>query len=284
MFGVMFSDFGQGLIIVILGAILAFVVKSCMGINFRRLGKLMMGLGISAMIFGLLAGEFFLTEIHPLWPGLTPGWVKYPTNVVWLIKVSIFFGIAQIVLGLIISIRNNLRNDERLEAFLGEHGIAGLVTFLGIVLVAFEFLGISVFPGVRLPRMQLDVLRSWTIAIPVAGIIAIMGKPVISGEGSTMGIGAVIETLISSLANMLSYARIAGFSIAHAAFALVVAELLQSNPIVGIGLGLIFLNVFALTLELMVVMIQALRLLYYEFSTKFFKGSGKPYVPYRIPV
>jgi vacuolar-type H+-ATPase subunit I/STV1 len=34
----------------------------------------------------------------------------------------------------------------------------------------------------------------------------------------------------------------------------------------------------------MVVMIQALRLLYYEFSTKFFKGTGKPYTPYKISI
>jgi V/A-type H+-transporting ATPase subunit I len=81
---------------------------------------------------------------------------------------------------------------------------------------------------------------------------------------------------------MLSYARIAGFAIAHAAFALVVGELLHTNPALGIGLGLIFLNMFALTLELLVCMIQALRLLYYEFSTKFFKGTGVPYIPYRL--
>jgi V/A-type H+-transporting ATPase subunit I len=81
---------------------------------------------------------------------------------------------------------------------------------------------------------------------------------------------------------MFSYARIAGFAIAHAAFGLVAAELLHVNPALGIGLGLIFLNFFSLTLELLVVMIQALRLLYYEFSTKFFKGTGVPYIPFRL--
>lgn len=284
MFGMMFADFGQGMVIVAMGAIFTFIVKNSMGINFRTLGKLMMGLGISSMLFGLLAGEFFLTEIHPLWPGLTPGWAKVSTNVIWLIKLSIFFGIFQITLGLILGIRNHLKNGEKLDAFLGERGVAGLITFLGIVLVSFEFLGLSVFPGSQFPEMRLNVLRHWTIAIPIAGVCLIMAKAVISGEGGAMGIGAVMETLVSSLANMLSYARIAGFCIAHAALALVVAELLQANPILGIGIGLIFLNVFALTLELMVVMIQALRLLYYEFSTKFFKGTGKPYVPYRTTV
>jgi len=283
MFGIMFADFGQGIVILGLGAIFAFVLrKSLMGINFARLGRLMIGLGLSAILFGLLAGEFFLTEVHPLWPGLKPGWAMYASNVVWLIKISIFFGIAQITLALFISIRNHLKTGEKLEALLGERGVAGLITFLGIVIVAFGFLGVNVLPRVGFPELGLGVLRHWTIAMPIAGVVAIAAKPIISGEGATMSIGVVIETLISSLANMLSYTRIAGFSIAHAAFALVVAELLHANPVLGIGLGLIFLNVFALTLELMVVMIQALRLLYYEFSTKFFRGTGTPYSPYRI--
>jgi V/A-type H+-transporting ATPase subunit I len=283
MFGLMFPDFGQGLAILGLGFIFAYVVKKpLMGINAVRLGRLMIGLGASAAFFGLLAGEFFLMEIQPLWPGLMPAWVKYSVNVIWLIKIAVFFGVAQIILGLALSIRNHLKTGETLEALLGEKGLAGLITFIGIVLVAFHFLGINILPGVGFPELKLSVVRHWSIAVPIVGVIGIAVKPMLSGEGATMSLGVVIETLISSFANMLSYARIAGFCIAHAAFALVVAELLHSNPALGIGLGLIFLNMFALTLELMVVMIQALRLLYYEFSTKFFKGTGIPYTPYRI--
>ncbi len=283
MFGMMFPDYGEGLVILLLGAIFAYRVKKpLMGINMARVGRLMIGLGISAIIFGLLTGEFFLLEVTPLWPGLVPGWITYPSNVIWIIKVAIFFGIAQIVLGMSISIKNHLKAGEKLEALLSEHGLAGLATFLGIAIVAFEFLGISVLPGVRFPRLGLNVLTHWTIAIPVVGLIAMFVRPIISGEGATMGIGVVIEASISFLANMLSYARIAGFAIAHAALALVVGELLHANPALGIGLGLIFLNMFALTLELLVTMIQALRLLYYEFSTKFFKGTGIPYIPYRL--
>ncbi|HID17890.1 TPA: hypothetical protein EYP26_06345 [Candidatus Bathyarchaeota archaeon] len=285
MFGIMFPDFGEGLVILGLGVLFAYVLKKpLMGINFVRVGRLMIGLGISAIIFGLLVGEFFLMEVHPLWPGLMPAWAKNPSSVIWLIKIAIFFGIAQIILALIMNIRNHLKVGERMEALLGERGLAGLVTFIGIVIVAFEFLGISILPGVAFPELGLSVIRHWTIAIPIVGLIAIAVKPILTGEGATMSLGVLIETIISFFANMLSYARIAGFCLAHAAFALVVAELLHSNPALGIGLGLIFLNAFALTLELMVVMIQALRLLFYEFSTKFFKGTGAPYAPYRIRV
>ncbi|MBS7654877.1 hypothetical protein KEJ50_00005 [Candidatus Bathyarchaeota archaeon] len=46
MFGVMFPDFGQGLIILGLGLLFGFVLKrNVMGLNFAKLGKLMIGLG-----------------------------------------------------------------------------------------------------------------------------------------------------------------------------------------------------------------------------------------------
>ncbi len=285
MFGIMFPDFGQGLVIFGLGIIFTYKIKRpLMGMNFTKIGRLMIGLGISATIFGLLTGEFFLTEIQPLWPGLMMAWVKNPGIVLWLIKIAVFFGIAQISVGLIIGIRNHLREGEKSEALLGEQGLAGLVTFIGVVIVASLFLGVSILPGFSFPQLKMDVISHWTMAIPIAGVIAISAKTIISGKGITMTIGLIIETLTACLANVLSYARIAGFCIAHATFALIVAKLFHANPMLGIGLGLIFLNIFSLTLELLVAMIQSLRLLYYEFGTKFFKGTGTLYVPYRLDV
>ena len=92
----------------------------------------------------------------------------------------------------------------------------------------------------------------------------------------------VYELALSTMANILSFTRMAGFGIAHAALATVVAEMMIANPILGMGMGLIFLNVFSLTLELVVVMIQATRLLFYEVMSKFFEGSGRMLKPYKI--
>jgi V/A-type H+-transporting ATPase subunit I len=283
MFGIMFPDVGQGIVIFLLGFIFVYKLKKpVVGMNMSKIGRLIMGLGISAMITGLLLGSFFLIEFQPLWPGLSKAWVANPNNVMWIIKIAIFFGIAQIIIGMSISIKNHLKEGEKLEAFLGEHGVAGLLTFGGVFIVALLFLGVRVVPEVRLPAYGMNVLTHWIIAIPIIGLVLIFIKPIISGEGASMGLGMVLEAAISSLSNMFSYARIAGFAIAHAAFGLVVAELLHVNPALGIGLGLIFLNFFSLTLEFLVVMIQALRLLYYEFSTKFFKGTGVPFKPFGL--
>ena len=284
MFGMMFPDFGHGLTIALLGALFAYVIRRrFMELNFIRIGKLLIALGISSMIFGLMAGEFFLIEVQPLLPWLKIGWVKDTVTVLWLIKIAVFFGVAQIILALIMAVRNHLREGEVLEAVLGERGVASLIAFIGMVLTAFHFLGISMIPGLlELPELRMDVLNHWSFYLLLLGLILVFIKPIIAGEGASLGLGMVLEVAISYLANMLSYTRIAGFAIAHAALAIVVHKLMEASPLLGIGMGLIFLNLFALTLELLVCMIQALRLLYYEFSTKFFRGTGKPYSPWRI--
>ena len=284
MFGMMFPDLGHGVTIAILGILFSrFLKKDILGLNLRKLGKLMIGLGIASAIFGVLMGEFFLIEIQPLFPTLRAGWIEDASGVVWLIKMAVFFGIAQMLLALSISVRNHLRNGELAEAILGEKGVAGILLLLGLASTAFSFLGISVIPGIlEFPELRMKVLTSWPFFVLVAGLIMILIKPFFTREEKVAGMGLVLETFISFLANMFSYMRIAGFAIVHAALAMVVFRLMQASPLMGIGVGLIFLNIFALTIEFLVCMIQALRLLYYEFMTKFYQGTGTPYTPWKL--
>jgi len=284
MFGMMFPDLGHGITITILGVIFSrFLKKSILGLNFRRLGKLMIGLGIASAFFGVLMGEFFLTEIQPLLPTLRAGWLENPSGVIWLIKIAMFFGIAQILLALSISVRNHLKNGELAEAILGEKGVAGILLLLGLALTAFNFFGITVIPGIlEFPELRMKTLTSWPFFILIAGLFMILIKPFFTREEKVIGIGLMLETFISFLANMFSYMRIAGFAIVHAALAMVVFRLMQANLLMGIGVGIIFLNLFALTIEFLVCMIQALRLLYYEFMTKFYEGTGTPYTPWKL--
>ena len=284
MFGLMFPDLGHGIVIAILGVLFSrFLKKSILGLNLRRLGELMIGLGIASAIFGALIGEFFLIEIQPLLPTLRAGWLEDPAGVVWLIKTAVFFGIAQILLALSISVRNHLRDGKLVEAILGEKGVAGILLLLGLALTAFNFLGITVIPGVlEFPELRMKVLTSWPFFVLVVGLVMLLVKPFFTREEKVMGVGLVLETFISLLANMFSYMRIAGFAIVHAALAMAVLRLMQVNPLMGIGVGLIFLNLFALTIEFLVCMIQALRLLYYEFMTKFYQGTGTPHTPWKL--
>lgn len=295
MFGFMFADWGQGLTLVLLGFLLIKLETNLMGFPSKKLGKLVVGCGIFATIFGLLTGEFFLLEagaitpnfpFHPLWPGVDKGWATEGSNIIWLIKIAIFFGITQIVIGILLSTKNHFAEGEVDEALLGEGGLAGLLAFLSLVLMAFKFLAPygegPVFVIVPSFLTLTSSGLSWPLLTLILGLLLIIVGAT-RGEGGSigLGVGTLIEALIGFLSNMISFIRMAGFLLLHVALALVVHELMAMG--LGIGVGfLVILNLFALTLEFMVVGIQALRLLFYEFFTRFFSGEGRPFREYEF--
>ncbi|MBS7621692.1 hypothetical protein KEJ32_06240, partial [Candidatus Bathyarchaeota archaeon] len=284
MFGLMFPDLGHGIIVMALGAFFAYVYKGrFLEMNSKRAGRMMIWLGASSSIFGLLFGEFLLMEFQPIVPGLRPGWIGDPSSVIWLIKIAIFFGAAQLILAMGLAIIRHLREGRVAEAILGQHGLAGVISFIGFLLTAFHFIGITIIPGVlRIPSLGIGALMSWPFFLMITGVAMMVIKPFITKELAIEGISGMLEALIAFMANTFSYTRIAGFAVVHAAFAMVVHKLMEVNLLMGIGVGMIFLNLFAITIELLVCIIQALRLLYYEFLTKFYEGRGFPYAPWKL--
>ena len=86
----------------------------------------------------------------------------------------------------------------------------------------------------------------------------------------------VLEKFISMLSNTLSYVRVGAFAIVHAGFTgavFVIASLggwrrWRARLLAGCHLG----NLFVIGLEGFIVTIQTMRLHYYEFFSKFFRG------------
>ena len=91
---------------------------------------------------------------------------------------------------------------------------------------------------------------------------------------------AIMKTFVEGLANLFSFLRIAAFALAHASLAIAAEALSHSLGIAGVGL--IIMNIIALSFEMMSSSVQSLRLLYYEFMGKFFQGEGIPFRPFRI--
>ena len=290
MFGMMFPDLGQGIALIVLGALFRWKIKSFLGMRTKTIGTLLMGGGITAAFFGALLGDFFLYEIKPLWPWLSHAWLhtQGATAIVWLLKIALFFGVAQVIMAYILSIYRNLKAGHVHEAVWGERGLPALIVFVSIVAIAFMFIGMTVIPGVlTIPGVGMAVFTKWPYCLSLAGLIVglamMVAGPIVGGEGDiSEASGAVIETLISSISNMLSYIRIAGFCVAHVAFAAVTVTMLDNMLAFGIVIGLVFLNIFCLTLEVLVVVIQSLRLTFYEFMTKFYEGDGFRLRPLRL--
>jgi V/A-type H+-transporting ATPase subunit I len=106
----------------------------------------------------------------------------------------------------------------------------------------------------------------------------------IEGEGSIierllLGFTHFFEAFISFLTNSVSYIRLAAFALSHGAFALCAAIL---AGIIGGIPSYVIINVLVFLIEGMSVGIQSMRLMYYEFFTKFYTGDGKPYRPFQL--
>ena len=91
----------------------------------------------------------------------------------------------------------------------------------------------------------------------------------------------LIEVLLSYFSNTISFVRIGAFAVSHAAMMQVVqmlagAENGSPNAVVNV-LG----NIFVCGLEGLIVGIQVLRLEYYEMFSRFYKGSGRKFEPFR---
>jgi len=110
-------------------------------------------------------------------------------------------------------------------------------------------------------------------------------------EGPLMGLfqGLIeaMEAVMVYLANTFSFLRVAAFALSHAAlcFTIFVLERLVNDlPGGPVWSAAIFLlgTAVIIGLEGLIVTIQILRLEYYEFFTKFFRGEGVRYEPFRL--
>jgi V/A-type H+-transporting ATPase subunit I len=86
--------------------------------------------------------------------------------------------------------------------------------------------------------------------------------------------------LVGTLGNVLSYLRLAAVGLASAYLATVANELAVLAPIwIGVLIAAFF-HALNLALAALSPMIQALRLHYVEFFSKFYEGGGHPFRPF----
>ncbi|WP_455278923.1 V-type ATP synthase subunit I [[Eubacterium] cellulosolvens] len=276
MFGFMFGDVGSGLVFVIIGLMLRNLQRELLKISAKavnKLGTIILACGISSIIFGVLYGEFFLL------PGMIPPLLFSPFhNQTAIIVVALIFGVIQIGLGLILKIVNTIRAGDRHKTIFS---IMVLAYYIVGVLLAVEYartLSLSAFA------------ENWiltTMAMSLLGLIFLFPliEGLISGKVNIIaqllkGFSEFIETFLSLLTNSISYVRLAAFAIAHGALGL---SALILASVIGVIPSYILMNVLVILIEGLAILIQSMRLTYYEFFTKFYSGSGTPYKPFSLP-
>lgn len=277
-FGIMFGDLGQGLCLVIGGAILYKVKK-------MDLAGIVCAAGVFSCIFGAIFGSFFGFEFDSLISPLH-SMIKLPFlgEINWVLVAAFLFGSFVILTTMILNIANAVKQRNLGKALFGPNAVTGFIFYASIIGVIFLYMTGNPLPGTLLLIVMFVIpLILIFLEEPLKNILK-KKKPIEESAGifAATAFFEVFDYLLTYLSNALSFLRIGVFAISHAAMMQVVMTLAGAeNGGTPNILVVIIGNIIVLAMEGLVVGIQVLRLEYYEIFGRFYEGSGREFIPYR---
>ena len=261
MFGSMFGDVGQGAVI----AVLAWAFRHKLG-RFTAFGVMA---GSSSMLFGFLYGSLFGYE--EILPALWQSPIHHP---ILMLKIALGYGVVFLVVACLLAVYNRLAVGNLGGAVFGHHGLVNLIFYLALV-----------WGGVGLATAgAFGTVPALLIVLSLAALAVYawrhLDAPV--GEKILVVFIETLETVVGYVSNTLSFLRVAAFSLNHAALSIAVLTLAGMMGTTGHVITVILGNVFVLVLEGGIVMIQVMRLEYYEGFSRYFSGEGHEFAPLRL--
>lgn len=279
-FGVMFGDVGQGLLLLIGGALIYHFKKA-------PLAGIIASAGVFSTIFGFLFGSIFGFEdvLPALWMRPIDNMTTLPflgkLNTVFIIAVA--FGMFLIMVAMVLHIVNAIRSKDIEGTWFDPNGVAGLIFYVAVVAVVVLFMTGNSLPGGIVLGVMFGVpLLLMFFREPLTRMIQKRADKMETGKAMffVQGFFEMFETLLSYFSNTISFIRIGAFAVSHAAIMEVVLQLAGAESGNPNWLGVIFGNLFVCGFEGLIVGIQVLRLEYYEMFSRFYKGSGHSFEPY----
>ncbi len=252
-FGVMLGDVGYGAILGVVSLILR--IRSRADTTLRSVSEIGLACALFSTVFGFLYGELFGDFGHAI--GLHPIIFNREEAFFPFLGLAIALGIVHIVVGLLVGAVKMFHGDKRRA--LGK-GMAALM----VVLIALALMAAS---GMLPERFFTPLVITTLVALPI----------LIVGEG----VLAPIE-FVSTLGNVLSYARIMAVGTASVMMAVVANRMVGAfgSVVVGILFALVF-HLINFVLGVFSPTIHVLRLHYVEFFGKFYSPGGAQYRPFR---
>ena len=249
MFGYMFGDVGQGLVI------------AAAGFVFRKrwpIARLFIAGGLAAAVFGLLFGSVFsLHLLHPLW-------IAPLDDPLTILLVPLVGGGVLMTVGLAL---------RAIEAHWRGDFIVWLATDAGLIAVYLGLLTCLMWPGGFVVAAAGAAVfcggHAWHARKPLAALAAL---------------GDLAERTLQILINTLSFARVGAFALAHAGLSSAIVALMSATEsAIVAGVVLVVGNVVVIVLEGLVVSIQTTRLVLFEFFTRFLVAEGRVFHPLPPP-
>jgi V/A-type H+-transporting ATPase subunit I len=255
--------------------------------RFLDYGILLIEAGAASTVFGFLYGSLFGIE------GALPVlWLEPMHDLPSFMRIAVGLGVVLVSAGLVLNVVNSWRLRERSAALFSMHGLFGAFLYWTTA---------ALLARVAMPTSF--VAGPWMIAVLAigAGALLVLRAPLVRAferrapgrpagprppvwlralEGSV----ELVDTLFGYFANTISFVRIAAFAAVHAGVFIAmfaVSDMLAQTRF-GSPLAIAALvagNAVLILLEGLTVTVQVLRLEYYEFFGKFFRGGGHSYQP-----
>ncbi len=296
LFGLMFGDVGQGLALMLTGLVIARLFRARQG--YHNLGIIIFWCGLGAVFGGFVYGEVFGYPIINISLGgfrIFPWFHPFPEpgeiamfgvgTAMQLLKFTIWIGAFQMSTGFLLRIYNYALIKRVYLIFVDP--VPKLIILWDIWLAIQTYgLNIPMFMSAAFLSSLQGILLIGAILVLIFG--QILGKAVRISylkKKSTSGLLGgqsmdLFETFLSLLSNALSYTRIFAMTMVHLGFIFAVRLIADQIShsfgdavwiyVIAFAIG----SALVIALELILVLIQNIRLHFYEFFSKFYKGGG----------
>ncbi len=288
LFGIMFADVGQGAILALGGLIFTRLRRRtdlrAVGDITRYIlmsGEMLVVLGISAVFFGFLFGEFFGPSgfIKPVSLGAFGpfyfGGFEPTHEPMKMLRLAVLIGVAHLTLGLVLRLANEVKKRRYKHTPIP---ICWLWLLIGGFTMWIHFGGIS-----NISRWFSDGVP-FLVGLFVLPLIAlIVSRGMVSGF--TEGIGFGVEVFAETLSHTISYSRLMALGLIHSAMSSLFLVLggvehghfpISSIPVLAVGTLLVMI------IEGLVVFVHDLRLHWVEWFSKFYPGEGIIFKPFKF--
>ncbi len=286
LFGIMFADVAQGAIFVIAGIIFTLLRRNGKakkgGDIIRYLlisGEMLIYIGISAIFFGFIFGEFFGPSgvFHPIFlfriGPFQLGGFEPTQEPMMMLRFAILVGAIHLSIGLIFKFINELRHKHYK---LVPIPICCIWLLFGSLFMWAYWGGIS---NISKWFAEGSLMFVGLIVLPLIVIFVITGL----AKGFMEGIGFTVEVFAETLSHSMSYSRLMALGLVHSAMNYLFLVLggvehgvfpLHSIPLIAVG------TILVMIIEGLVVFVHTLRLHWVEWFSKFHSGEGIPFKPF----
>jgi vacuolar-type H+-ATPase subunit I/STV1 len=302
LFGLMFGDIGHGFTLMVSG-ILGVLLFRKRKKNLVSFCWIVFFCGIASFFVGFLYGEFFGEHKIHLFGRLLWDFEEHPitipilniqlfnplNNIISVFYFTILIGVFHISLGWFIQVLNYWRQNRKYLAI--SDSLMKILLLLGGYTLIFNH-GFNLNVWLAYPYPILLTLIPGILLLILKPLGKVFGISYLQEEsfGSLLGEGSIetFETVLSVMSNVLSYIRLLALALAHIALIFSFNEM--GNLIQGEGIGFeilrivgsIFGNLVVIVIEGLLVFINSMRLTFYEFFFKFYRGSGIEYFPFYL--